>query len=484
MPFYNDMNKGGSGNKNRGQSGSWDDEGTHYTDRKGKRPYGDQYVSRSKPERAGAGAGSSYRGSASKPSFGKSERPAGSSYSSFSSRGAKPSFGRSERPDTGDRYAKPASGDRYGKPAFGGGARPATGDRYGKPAFDRGARPATGERYGKPAFGGGARPATGERYGKPALGGGARPATGERFGKPAFDRGAKPSFSRVSKPYGIRAPRRPEYEKLEYTAPVKPIPAAPEAPVYAPVQAVEPELPPENLLCGRNPIREALKAGHDIEKLLVMRGELSGSAREIIMLAKENHVIVQEVDKQRLDDITRNHQGMIAFASAYQYSDIDEMLELAEAQNEKPFLILLDGITDPHNLGAIIRTAECVGAHGVIVPQRRSVGLTPAAVKASAGAVEHIKVARVTNLANTIEELKEKEIWAYAADMEGEDYSSVNYSGGVALVIGAEGEGVSRLVLEKCDKRVSLPMKGEIGSLNASVAAGVMMYEIMRSRRG
>ncbi|MDD2647660.1 MAG: 23S rRNA (guanosine(2251)-2'-O)-methyltransferase RlmB [Eubacteriales bacterium] len=250
------------------------------------------------------------------------------------------------------------------------------------------------------------------------------------------------------------------------------------------MQAVEPELPPENLLCGRNPVREALKAGHDIEKLLVMRGELSGSAREIIMLAKENHVIVQEVDKQRLDDITRNHQGMIAFASAYQYSDIDEMLELAEAQNEKPFLILLDGITDPHNLGAIIRTAECVGAHGVIVPQRRSVGLTPAAVKASAGAVEHIKVARVTNLANTIEELKEKEIWAYAADMEGEDYSSVNYSGGVALVIGAEGEGVSRLVLEKCDKRVSLPMKGEIGSLNASVAAGVMMYEIMRSRRG
>ncbi len=158
------------------------------------------------------------------------------------------------------------------------------------------------------------------------------------------------------------------------------------------------------------------------------------------------------------------------------------MLELAEARQEQPFLILLDGITDPHNLGAIIRTAECAGAHGVIVQERRAVGLTPAAVKASAGAVEYLPVARVTNLGNTIEALKERNIWVYAADMDGEDYAGVKFDGAVALVIGAEGEGVSRRVLECCDKTVSLPLRGQLDSLNASVAAGVLMYAVMRSR--
>ena len=159
------------------------------------------------------------------------------------------------------------------------------------------------------------------------------------------------------------------------------------------------------------------------------------------------------------------------------------MLALAAERGEKPFLVLLDGVTDPHNLGAIIRTAECVGAHGVIVQERRAVGLTPAAVKASAGAIEHMMVARVTNIGNTLEELKrDHDVWAYAADMSGEDYASVDFSGGVALVIGAEGEGVSRLVLEKCDKRVSLPSRGKIDSLNASVAAGVLLYAVLRSR--
>ena len=239
----------------------------------------------------------------------------------------------------------------------------------------------------------------------------------------------------------------------------------------------------ENLLAGRNPIREALKAGRDIEKLLVLKGELSGSAREIVQLARENHIVVQEVEKVRLDELAHNHQGLVAFASAYQYSTVEAMLEEAAAKNEEPFLILLDGVTDPHNLGAIIRSAECVGAHGVIVPERRSVGLTPAAVKASAGAVEHMKVARVVNLSRTIEELKQRNIWTYALDMDGVDYEKVNFKGGVALVVGSEGEVVSRLVVEHCDQKVSLPMAGHIDSLNASVAAGVMMYRVLSSRK-
>ena len=268
-------------------------------------------------------------------------------------------------------------------------------------------------------------------------------------------------------------PHRPSYLDHEYHAPVA-------QPVMEPA---EPQLPPENLLAGRNPIREALKSGRDIEKLLVQRGELSGSAKEIVHMAKEAHVPVQEVEKTRLDEIALHHQGMIAFASAYQYATVEEMLELAKAKNEDPFLILLDGITDPHNLGAIIRSAECVGAHGVIVPERRSVGLTPAAVKASAGAVEHLKVARVTNLNRTMEQLKKEGIWVYAVTMDGQDYEQVDFSGGCALVIGSEGEGISRLTLEGCDKQVSLPMAGELDSLNASVAAGVMMYRVLSCRR-
>ena len=241
-------------------------------------------------------------------------------------------------------------------------------------------------------------------------------------------------------------------------------------------------VPQENLLSGRNPIREALKSGRDIEKLLVARGELSGSAREIVQMAKEKHIPVQEVDRERLNAITPNHQGMLAFASAYQYSTVEAMFDLAKERGEEPFLILLDGITDPHNLGAIIRSAECAGAHGVIVQERRAVGLTPAAVKASAGAIEYMPVARVTNLANTIEILKAQNIWVYAADMDGESYDSCDLTGAVALVIGSEGEGVGRRVLDVCDKTISLPIKGKVDSLNASVAAGVLMYAVMRSR--
>ena len=243
------------------------------------------------------------------------------------------------------------------------------------------------------------------------------------------------------------------------------------------------EITGEYILTGRNPIREALRNGHDLEKMLVQKGELSGSAREIVQKAKEQKVQIQVVEKIRLDAIAQNHQGLIAFASAYQYSTVEEILQYAAQKGEKPFLIILDGITDPHNLGAIIRTAECTGAHGIIVPQHRSAGLSPSAVKASAGAVEYVKVARVSNLSRTIEQLKKEGIWFYAVTMNGSDYREVSFEGGVALVIGAEEDGISRLVHEKCDYTVSIPMAGHIESLNASVAAGIIMYQVFNCRR-
>ena len=293
------------------------------------------------------------------------------------------------------------------------------------------------------------------------------------------------------KSYGDRKPyeRRDRYDRRPEMTDERPAPSYRDseyrpvavAPVMA--QPVAEEAVQENLLAGRNPIREALKAGRDIEKLLVQKGELTGSAREIVQMAKEAHIPVQEVEHQRLNELAKNHQGMVAFASAYQYSTVEAMLAEAEEKGEEPFLILLDGITDPHNLGAIIRSAECVGAHGVIVPERRAVGLTPAAVKASAGAIEHIKVARVVNMTRVIEMLKARNIWTYALTMDGTDYEKVNFKGGVALVVGSEGEGISHLVLENCDQKVSLPMAGHLDSLNASVAAGVVMYRVLSSRR-
>lgn len=296
--------------------------------------------------------------------------------------------------------------------------------------------------------------------------------------KPSFAHKEENSFQRQEKP-GFQRNERPAFSapKAERPAPRQERPAP--RPSLPPEDSYQ---PPENLLSGRNPIREAIKNGRDIEKLLVAKGDLSATAREIVAMARERHIPVQMVERTRLDEITRNHQGMLAFASAYRYYDVEDMLREAEEKGEAPFLVVLDGVTDPQNLGAIIRTAACVGAHGVIVPERRAVGLTPSAVKASAGAIETVKVARVTNLTRTLEMLKEKGIWLFAADMVGEDYRKVNFEGAVALIIGAEGEGVSRLVLDSCDHRVSLPMKGGVGSLNASVAAGVMMYAAFACR--
>jgi len=246
---------------------------------------------------------------------------------------------------------------------------------------------------------------------------------------------------------------------------------------------VEPIENEDYILCGRNPIREALRNGRDIDRLLVQKGELNSSAAEIIREAREKKILIREVDKHRLDEIAPHHQGLVAYAAPYKYADLDELMQIAAEKNEDPFLILLDGITDPHNLGAIIRTAECVGAHGVIIPEHRSVGLSPAAIKASAGAVEHLRIARVTNLNRAIDQLKASGVWTYALTMNGRDYEDTDFRGGVALVIGAEGDGISRLTEEKCDMSVSLPLRGKIDSLNASVAAGIVMYRVLACRR-
>ncbi|HPT79107.1 MAG TPA: 23S rRNA (guanosine(2251)-2'-O)-methyltransferase RlmB [Candidatus Atribacteria bacterium] len=240
----------------------------------------------------------------------------------------------------------------------------------------------------------------------------------------------------------------------------------------------------ENRIEGKNPVLEALKSGRTIEKLLIARGSSEGSVREIIKRARERKIVIQEVDRQRLDELCQSgaHQGVVAFVTPYSYATLDDLLERAADKGEDPFIIVLDGITDPHNLGAIIRTAECCGAHGVVIPKRRSVGLTPAAIKASAGAVEYLPVAKVTNIASALEELKQKGVWVAGADMEGAGYTRQSLTGPIALVIGSEGEGIGRLVKEKCDFLVSIPQRGRVESLNASVAAGVLMYEVVRQR--
>ena len=236
---------------------------------------------------------------------------------------------------------------------------------------------------------------------------------------------------------------------------------------------------------GRNPVLEALRAGRTINKILIAKGEREGSIRQIIALAREQGVVVQEVDRAKLDNIstTYAHQGVIALAAAKDYVDVDEILNAAEQKGETPFIIILDEINDSSNLGSILRTADAVGAHGIIIPKRRAVGLTSTVSKASAGAIEYVPVARVTNIAQTIEYLKKKNVWVVGTDAGGEKpFYSSDLTGAVALVIGSEGEGIGRLVREKCDFIVSIPMMGKISSLNAAVAAAIVMYEIRRQR--
>ena len=240
-----------------------------------------------------------------------------------------------------------------------------------------------------------------------------------------------------------------------------------------------------NKIEGRNPVTEAIKSGRTIDKILVQSGEKNGSIRKIIALAREKKIVISEVDRARLDKLseTKSHQGVIAFAAAKEYSTIEEILELAKEKGESPFVIIADDLNDPHNLGSIIRTANAAGAHGVIIPKRNSVGLSPVVDKTSAGALEFTKVARVSNLASAIDTLQKANVWLVAADMDGDkSIYEHDFSGGVGIVVGSEGKGVSRLVKEKCDFVVRIPMNGQINSLNASVAASLMIYEVVRTR--
>lgn len=241
----------------------------------------------------------------------------------------------------------------------------------------------------------------------------------------------------------------------------------------------------EDILEGRNPVFEALKSGRQIDKILIAKNSNKGSITRIIALAKEKKILISEVERTKLDtiSITGAHQGIIAYAAAASYVSVKDILDYADEKGEAPFIIICDSLNDAHNLGSIIRTAHCCGAHGVIIPKHRSVGLSAAAAKAAAGAVEYTKIAKVTNLARCIEDLKKSGIWVCGTDADGEnDIYTADLSGPIALVIGSEGEGMSRLVKESCDFLVRIPMRGKINSLNASVAAGVVMYEAVRRR--
>ena len=239
-----------------------------------------------------------------------------------------------------------------------------------------------------------------------------------------------------------------------------------------------------DLVIGRNAVSESLRSGRLMDKVLVAKGNRSGSIGKIIAICREKHIVVKEVDSKKLDFMcgNMNHQGVIAIAAACEYSTLDDIFALAEQRDEKPFIVICDEIEDPHNLGAIIRTAECAGAHGVVIPKRHGAGLTSIVGKTSAGAIEHIPVARVGNITSALEALKERGVWIYGADMNGEDYRKTDFSGAVGLVVGSEGAGIGRLVKDNCDFLVSIPMSGRISSLNASVAAGILMYEVARGR--
>lgn len=241
----------------------------------------------------------------------------------------------------------------------------------------------------------------------------------------------------------------------------------------------------EDKIIGRKPVEEALKGGRQIDKIFVKKGRCEGSLIPIVKRAKSMGIVVCETEHSRLDEMAdgENHQGIIAYVSEYRYVSVSDILEAAKEKNEEPFILICDKITDPHNLGAILRTASCAGVHGVIIPKHDSVGINSVVAKTSAGAVEYIPVAKVTNISSAIEKLKKEGLWIAAADMDGTEMFGADLTGALGLVIGSEGKGISRLVRERCDFTVSIPMRGKINSLNASVAAAVLMYEAVRQRR-
>lgn len=239
-----------------------------------------------------------------------------------------------------------------------------------------------------------------------------------------------------------------------------------------------------NLIEGRNPVLEALKSGREIDKLFIQSGQLEGSIRQIIALAREKNILIKEVDKAKLDKMsqTKSHQGVIASAALYKYYEVDDILEIAKQKEEDPFIVILDEITDPQNLGSILRSCDAAGVHGVIIPKRRAASLTPIIGKISAGAVEYVPVAKVTNINQTINYLKEKGVWVAGADAEGEKYYEKDMTGPLALVVGSEGKGLGRLIKENCDFIVGIPMSGQISSLNAAVSCAVIIFEAKKQR--
>lgn len=239
-----------------------------------------------------------------------------------------------------------------------------------------------------------------------------------------------------------------------------------------------------NIICGRNPVLEAVRSGREIDRLLVAHGTSGGTVTAIIAKCKAKGILIKEISPQKLDYYCggANHQGVAVLPASQVYSTVEDILNTAKERNEKPFIIICDEIEDPHNLGAIIRTAEASSVHGIIIPKRRSASLNATVAKSASGALEYMKVARVTNIANTIDDLKEQGVWVFGADMDGEDYTAVDFDLPCALVIGNEGKGIGALTAKKCDRIISLPMKGKINSLNASVAAGILMYEVVRKR--
>ena len=238
------------------------------------------------------------------------------------------------------------------------------------------------------------------------------------------------------------------------------------------------------LIEGRNPVIEAIKSDRQIDKIMISNSSKEGSIKKVIALAKEKNIIIQYVDKNKLDEISQSHshQGVIAKVSEYKYFELDEVIENIKSKSEEAFIIILDEITDPHNFGSIIRTADAVGAHAIIVPKRRSVHITPIVAKSSAGAVEYVPICKVTNIVNTIKKLKQEGLWIAAADMDGQVFYEQNLKGPLGVVIGSEGFGISRLVKENCDFTVKMPMIGNVTSLNASVAGGILLYEVFRQR--
>ena len=242
---------------------------------------------------------------------------------------------------------------------------------------------------------------------------------------------------------------------------------------------------PEDMVAGRNAVMEALKGSRSVNKLMIANGSTEGSIKEIIAVAKEKGVNIQYWDRSKLDSIARGirHQGVLAQVAPVQYAELEDILQVAKDRNEPPFIVLLDELEDPHNLGAILRTADAAGVHGVLIPKHRSCPLSATVAKTSAGAVEHVPVARVGNLVQTIKKLKQEGLWVAAADMDGKDYYDTDLTGPLLLIIGSEGRGVGRLVKEQCDFVVRIPMVGKINSLNASVAGSILMYEAMKQRR-